>query len=89
MKKEEKLSELNKVNNLLKQRVKHYQSIQHGNRREYKSYKENGSDDCTLMAIGQKIYETKAVLKALERQCIEVKKKIRVLNRLQNSIRNV
>lgn len=71
--------------NLLKERFVSYQRLQEQTRRDFKNfekYKEYGMDNY-LRFLSQSIFEKKILLNALQKQCLQVKKKIRELNKEQ------
>ena len=84
-KKENKISELVLQHNLLKERFVLYQRLQEQSRCEFKKfekYKKYGMDNY-LRFLSQSIFEKKILLNTLQKQCLEVKKKIRELNKEQ------
>lgn len=84
-KKENKISELVLTHNLLKERFVLYQRLQEQSRRDYKEFekfKEHGLNNY-LRYLSQSIFEKKILLNALQKQCLDVKKKIKELNKKQ------
>ena len=84
-KKENKISELVLQHNLLKERFVLYQRLQEQNRRDFKNFeslKKYGMHNYVRF-LSQNIFEKKILLNALQKQCLEVKKKIRELNKEQ------
>ena len=82
-KKENKISELVLTHNLLKERFVLYQRIQEQSRRDYKEFvklKKYGLNNY-LRYLSQSIFEKKILLNALQKQCLDVKKEIKKLNK--------
>ena len=94
MMKEKQISELILKHKVLKERFIEIQGIQEYTRKDVKRY-ENINRQYTrnrylekhLRYLEQIIFVNKVLLNALQKQCIDVKKKIKKLNREQN-IRN-
>ena len=84
-KREKEISKLIGIHKELKERFKYYRDIQEFNRIEVLLWK-----DCKLpikeerlKKYSQKIYETKCILRGIQKQCVEIKKKIKRLNKEQ------
>ena len=95
--KEKVISELILKHKLLKERFIEIQSIQEQRRKELKTYEnlnilnmlcmENKFVQNNIRYLEQIIFENKVLLNALQKQCLDIKKKIKKLNKEQN-IRN-
>jgi len=95
--KEKVISELILKHKLLKERFIEIQSIQEQRRKELKTYEnlntlnmlcmENKIVQNNIRYLEQVIFENKVLLNALQKQCLDIKKKIKKLNKEQN-IRN-
>ena len=92
--KEKVISELILKHKLLKERFIEIQSIQERTRKDVKTYEdanrrhpEQKSVENYLRYLEQIIFENKVLLNALQKQCLDIKKKIKKLNKEQN-IRN-
>ena len=95
--KEKVISELILKHKLLKKRFIEIQSIQEQRRKELKTYEnlnilnmlcmENKIVQNNIRYLEQIIFENKILLNALQKQCLDIKKKIKKLNKEQN-IRN-
>lgn len=94
MMKEKHISELMLKHKLLKERFNERQSIQEKSRNDLKMYEnldkrypEHKYVENYIRYLEQIVFENKVLLNALQKQCIEIKKKIKKLNKEQN-IRN-
>lgn len=94
MVKEKVISELVLKHGLLKQRFNERQGIQEKTRKDLKTFgnldkrdPENKFVQTYIRYLEQIIFENKVLLNALQKQCLDIKKKIRKLNKEQN-IRN-
>lgn len=94
MMKEKQISELMLKHKLLKERFNERQSIQEKSRNDLKMYEnldkrypEHKYVENYIRYLEQIVFENKVLLNALQKQCIEIKKKIKKLNKEQN-IRN-
>jgi hypothetical protein len=95
--KEKVISELILKHKLLKKRFIERQGIQEKTRKELKTYEnlnilnmlcmENKIVQNNIRYLEQIIFENKILLNALQKQCLDIKKKIKKLNKEQN-IRN-
>lgn len=93
--KEKQISELILKHKLLKERFNERQSIQERTRKDVKTYEnfnrrypEYKSVEIYLRYLEQIIFENRTLLNALQKQCFAVKKKIKKLNKEQNSRNN-
>ena len=92
--KEKVISELILKHKLLKKRFIEIQSIQEQRRKELKTYEnlnilnmlcmENKIVQNNIRYLEQIIFENKILLNALQKQCLDIKKKIKKLNKEQN-----
>ena len=92
--KEKVISELILKHKLLKERFIKIQSIQEQRRKELKTYEnlnilnmlcmENKIVQNNIRYLEQIIFENKVLLNALQKQCLDIKKKIKKLNKEQN-----
>ncbi len=92
--KEKVISELILKHKLLKERFIEIQSIQEQRRKELKTYEnlntlnmlcmENKIVQNNIRYLEQVIFENKVLLNALQKQCLDIKKKIKKLNKEQN-----
>lgn len=94
MMKEKQISELILKHKLLKQRFNERQGIQEKSRKDLKTYEnlnkrytKNKFVQSYIRYLEQIIFENKVLLDALQKQCLDIKKKIKKLNKEQN-IRN-
>lgn len=92
--KEKQISELILKQKLLKGRFNERQGIQERTRKDVKTYEnlnkrcpEHKSIKIYLRYLEQIMFENKVLLNALQKQCLDIKKKIKKLNKEQN-IRN-
>lgn len=95
--KEKVISELILKHKLLKERFIERQGIQEKTRKKLKTYEnlnilnmlcmENKFVQNNIRYLEQIIFENKVLLNALQKQCLDIKKKIKKLNKEQN-IRN-
>lgn len=91
MKKEKQISELILKHKLLKKRFNEIQGIQEKTREDLKTYErlnkrytENNYLQNYIRYLEQIIFENKVLLNALQKQCLDIKKKIKKLNKEQN-----
>jgi hypothetical protein len=89
--KEKQISELILKQKLLKQRFYKRQCIQERTRKDLKTYEDANKRhpghkyvENYLRYLEQIIFENKVLLNALQKQCLDIKKKIRKLNKEQN-----
>lgn len=92
--KEKVISELILKHKLLKERFIKIQSIQEQRRKELKTYEnlnalnmlcmKNNIVQNNIRYLEQIIFENKVLLNALQKQCLDIKKKIKKLNKEQN-----
>lgn len=89
--KEKVISELILKHKLLKKRFIEIQSIQERTRKDVKTYEdanrrhpEQKYVENYLRYLEQVIFENKVLLNALQKQCLDIKKKIKKLNKEQN-----
>lgn len=92
--KEKVISELILKHKLLKERFIEIQSIQEQRRKKLKTYEnlnilnmlcmENKIVQNNIRYLEQVIFENKVLLNALQKQCLDIKKKIKKLNKEQN-----
>lgn len=91
MTKEKEISELNAMQKLVKERITEHQRLQEMTRREIKQYEELAKTDLWtqyyLRNRNIQIFERKAILNALQKHCLEIRKRLKKLNREQE-IRN-
>lgn len=94
--KEKLISELILKHKLLKERFNEIQGFQKKTRQDLKTYEnlnksytknKNKFVETYISYLEQIIFENKIVLNALQKQCLDIKKKIKKLNKEQN-IRN-
>lgn len=91
-KKEKTISQLVLQQKWLRERFAQYQNLQELNRKQLKHYR-----DCNenkpwiknyIRLFEQEVFEQKVVLNALQKQCLGIKKKIKMLNKEQNKQNN-
>ena len=84
-KKEKELSKLILIQRELRERYEHYRGVQEFNRIEVLLWKNSkiSAKDEQLRKYAQNIYETKCILRGIQKQCLEIKKKIKRLNKEQ------
>ncbi len=94
MEKEKIISELVLKHKLIKERFNERQGIQEKSRKDLKTYEnlnkrytKNKFVQTYIRYLEQIIFENKILLNALQKQCLDIKKKIKKLNKEQN-IRN-
>lgn len=83
--KENEISKLIQIQKWLRERFNYYRGIQEFNRVEILLWQECKipNKEEHLKNYSQKIYETKCILRGLQKQCLDIKKKIRRLNKEQ------
>lgn len=87
-KKEKEISELVLARNLVKERISDYKKQQEQYRKAIKSHEEHFLEkdttlDSILRRMKQKVFENKVILNALQKQSLEIRKKIVKLNKEQ------
>jgi len=94
MMKEKQISELILKHKLVKERFNERQGIQEKSRKDLKTYEnlnkrytKNKFVQTYIRYLEQIIFENKVLLNALQKQCLDIKKNIKKLNKEQN-IRN-
>lgn len=92
--KEKQISELILKHKLVKERFNERQGIQEKSRKDLKTYEnlnkrytKNKFVQTYIRYLEQIIFENKVLLNALQKQCLDIKKNIKKLNKEQN-IRN-
>ena len=93
--KEKQISELILKHKLLKKRFFKIQCIQEQHRKELKTYEDTNKRhpehkyvENYLRYLEQVVFENKVLLNALQKHCLEIKKKIKKLNKEQNFSNN-
>lgn len=86
-KKEKEISELVLARKLVQGRIDNRRKLQEQCRRELKLYENYNEEDDYLIGyvkkLGQDIFENKVILNALQEQSLNIRKKIRRLNKEQ------